>query len=180
MKGIRMTKGRILPIRKNVLGFVLGILLFCPSICSAGDLELSVGLDRGGQCVKSPDRTILVKHQPMSFCVTLTNRSGSSQSVYWQVEVGGIASLSFELTNEQGQTVVVKRKKMPVRSAQVLSNYLAAGASITKTILADPDNWDNLPVIEPGKVKTFKARAVFDNDDSNIYSQYYQLVLDGR
>lgn len=155
-------------------------LFLYPKVCSAGDLELSLGVDKGGQCVKSPDRTVTVRHQPMSFCVILSNRSSSSQSVYWQMEAGGIASLSFELTNEQGKTVIVKIKKMPVQSTQVINNYLAAGASVNKTILTDIDTWENLPIIEPGKVKTFKTRAVFNNDGSKIYSGYYTLVLDGR
>ncbi len=86
----------------------------------------------------------------------------------------------FELTPEQGQTFVVKHKKMPVNSEQVVSQYLAAGATVKKTILGYPNTWENIPVLEKDKVKKFKIRAVFENDDSKIYSNYYTLILDGR
>jgi len=169
MSGIRLTGG-----------VVFIVLFFSSVVCLADDLELSVGVDEIGQCVKPFDRTITIKRQPTPLCLILANRSSSSQSVYWQVQAGGIASVSLELTDEQGKTVTVKRKEKPVSSDQVINNYLAAGASVTKTVMADPEEWNNIPVIEPGKAKKFKARAAFYNDGTTIYSEYYTLVLDGR
>jgi hypothetical protein len=163
-----------------MLIFVLGVLFLCPAICFSADFQLSMGREQGGECIKPFDGTVTIRRQPIPFCVVLTNVSSSPRSVYWQSEAGGIASLSFELTPEQGETVVVKRKKTPTRSGQVISDYLAPGATVQKSILTDIDTWENLPIIEPGKVKKIKVRALYNNNGSKIYSDYYTLILDGR
>lgn len=100
--------------------------------------------------------------------------------MYWKAEAGGIASLSFELTSEQGETFVVRPKKKPIRSGQVISDYLPAGETFYKVILADMNTWENIPVMEEGQSKKYKVRAIFDNNSSNIYSDYYTVILDGK
>ncbi len=159
---------------------VLGVLLLYPAVCSADSLKLSLGKERGDTCIEPFDKTVTTRYQPMSFCVALTNNPSSSQSVYWKAEAGGIASLSFELTSEQGETFVVRPKKKPIRSGQVISDYLPAGETFYKVILADMNTWENIPVMEEGQSKKYKVRAIFDNNSSNIYSDYYTVILDGK
>jgi hypothetical protein len=160
---------------------VLFAVLFFPlTLCFADDLELSAAVPQGSSYAKPFDKTITVTVQPAPFSVILTNRSSSSKSIYWEPDSGYTKSLSFEMTEENGRTFVVKRRKFPTRSAAVVNSFLASGASVTKTLIMDPDEWENLPVIEPGKVKKYRARVIYDNGGHTIYSDYYTLIYDGR
>ncbi len=166
--------------QKIVWTSVLTVLFLCPMVCFADDLELSLAVEQNGSLVKPFNKSITVQQQPIPFAVILTNHSGSSVPVYWEAGTGGMSSLSFELTNELGGIIVVKQKPVPLQSSTQLKRYLAAGESVDKVILIDIDQWENVPVIEPGKVQKFKVRAVYENDGKKIYSDPYTLVLDGQ
>jgi hypothetical protein len=159
---------------------LLVALLIFPSMCWAESLEIALAVPKGLDFVVPFDKTVKIRTQPMPFSVILTNRSTSSQSVYWEPEAGATKSLSFELKGEDGRTAIIKRKKTPLMSTAAVNTYLAAGAKVTKTLKMAIDEWENLPVIEPGKVKQFQIRVLYNNDGKTIYSEYYTLILDGR
>lgn len=163
-------------ILRNIL---FAALLFFPALCLAEELELSLAVDRGLTYATSYGKTITVQMEPMSFSVTLKNPSSSAQSIYWESASGPEKFISFEMTDESGRVFTVKRKKSPSRSAAVVSSFLAGGANVSGPVTMDPAEWENLPLIEPGKVKKYRTRALYDNGGHTIYSDYYTLILDG-
>ena len=164
----------------KILRIFLFVALIFPALCFAEDLELSFAVPKGSLFVKPLDKTFTIKEQPMPFSVILTNRSKSSQRIYWETDSGYTKSLSFEMIDEFGNISMIKRKEFPAMSVALVNTYLGSDASVTKTMIMDPDEWDNLSLIEPGKVKKFRARAVYNNDGHTIYSDYYTLILDGN
>jgi hypothetical protein len=159
--------------------WLVALFLF-PSVCWADNLEIALGVPKGLDFMVPFDKTMRVRTQPMPFSVILTNRSSSSVSIYWEPEAGATKSISFELKGEDGRIFIVKRKEAPLMSTAAVNTYLAAGGKITKTLKMAIDEWENLPVIEPGKVKQFQIRVLYNNDGKTIYSEYYTLRLDGR
>ena len=161
-------------LERTVVGLIFCAMFFFPSLCLAESLELLIKVPSG-----SFSKAVTVRSQPNPFTVTLKNNSSSSQSVYWEADAGGIVNLAFEFSEEGGGSFVVKHRKVQTMSTAVVNSYLASGASIDKTIIADPDTWENVPVIEPGKVKEYRVRAVYDNNGRSIYSDYYTVIFDG-
>jgi len=161
-------------------GIFLALSLLASTVCFAADLEISVAVEQNGQFVKPFSKTVTVRQQPMPFSVVLTNRSDYSKSVYWTAGTGGMTSLYFEVTDESGQTVEVRYHPLTQATTMELNSYLQAGQSVNKTMLLNPDEWDNLPILEYGKVKTYQVRVIYENDGMKIYSDPYTLILDGR
>jgi len=155
------------------------VLFFSPALCFADELELSPAMNMGFKYVKPSDKTITIQVEPMLFSLILKNSSNSAQSIYWESDAGPTKFLSFEMTDEKGATFIVKHKKIPARSAAVISSFLSPGANVTETLVMDPDEWENLPLLESGKVKKYRTRMIYDNGGHTIYSDYYTLVLDG-
>ena len=164
---------------KMLRSILFVILLFSPALCLAEELRLSLAVDRGLSYASSSGKTITVIVEPMLFSVTLKNPSSSSQSIYWESESGPKKFLSFEMTDESGRAFMVKRKKSPARSTAVVNSFLAGGVSISGMVTMDPDEWEDLPLIEPGKVNKYRMRVLYDNGGHTIYSDYYTLILDG-
>ena len=155
------------------------ILLFPPTLCLAEELVLSLAVDKSYTYASSSGKTITIQMEPMLFSVTLKNPASSSQSIYWEKESGPAKFLSFEMTDESGGSIMVKRKKSPTRSNAVVNTFLAAGAKVSGSVTLDPDEWGDLPLIEPGKVKKYRTRLLYDNGGHTVYSDYYTLILDG-
>jgi len=164
---------------KMLRSILFVVLFFSPALCLAEELQLSLAVDRGSTYASSSGKAITVQMEPMSLSVTLKNPSGSSQSIYWEKESGPKKFLSFEMADESGRAITVKRKKSPARSAAVVNSFLAGGANVSGTVIMDPDEWEDLPLIEPGKVKKYRMRVLYDNGGHTVYSDYYTLILDG-
>lgn len=159
----------------NALKLLLGILALFPALCLAQDLELAITDPYGGRS----GNTITIRKEPVTFQITLTNRSDSSKSVYWEADAGPVTSFSFVLTDENGRIFTVKRRKFHVASSLVVNSYLDSGKKVSRALVMNPDDWDDLPSIEPGKIKKYKARARFHNSGSTIESDEYIFIFNG-
>jgi hypothetical protein len=170
---------------------ICGFLFFCwVSACPASDFQISLGLQRvrfepyggvEGYYDQPIEGTITVKKFPVQFDVTIKNVSDSAKPFYEYVDAGAISSLSFELSGIDSGTVIMREKpQYPGSFDDEVNQYLNPGEQQVIPVLIDPEDWDNVPTIQKGKVISYMMRAVYQNDYEKIYSDYYELVFDGK
>jgi hypothetical protein len=124
------------------------------------------------------DRTFRVQgNYPPSFVVIVTNTDSSTQEFYEQAASGGYSSISFEITDENGNSNVVRKKRDPGASSMVTSTYLKPQEKREFDIQVDEDTWENAFKLQKQGARKLKVRAIYDNNGSNIYSEYYYIEM---
>ena len=140
--------------------------------------SLTIGTNSFRGPLEPLDRTFRVRGDyPPSFVVTVTNTDSSAQSFYENASSGGYSSISFEITDEFGNSNVVRKKRDPGASTTVTSQYLQPQEKKMFDILVDPNTWDNAYKLHKQGARKFKVRAIYDNNGSAIYSEYYNLEV---
>lgn len=139
--------------------------------------RISLAVYKEGRYVKPFDRKIRVTEQPIPFYVIIKNISKTSQQIYKQAMAEAIDGFSFEVIDEKDHRVIVKKKPQDLSSKMLISRYLSPGDSVQAHVVIDPDEWENIPVLEPGKIKFFKVRVIYSSNNKSIYSDYYHLEL---
>jgi hypothetical protein len=174
----------------RIIAEAVFLFFICTGICAAGDFEISLGVQKvefepyggvEGYYDEPLSRTITVTSFPLTFDVIIKNKSGSSQPIYEQADAGAESSLLFELAGEDGTAFEMRQK--PARTGAFddeVSQYLNPGETETIPLTVDPEDWENVPLIEPGKVKKYRMRVIYQNDFEKIYSDYYEIILDGQ
>ena len=169
--------------RLFILPAIILLLLFslsCNAICSNGPLRVYLAIYRGGQYVEPFSREITVTQQPTPFHIVIKNVSGSSQQIYEKSSSGAYGYVGIEVINEEGRKTIVKKREESASSSMTGFSHLNPGEEKVIKMLLDPYEWENVPILERGKVKYFKIRAYYYNKAKHIYSDYYEIVLDGR
>jgi hypothetical protein len=154
-------------------------VLSLASVCMAQeDFKLRVAMYYSGNYVEPLDRTFKVQgNYPSSFQVIVINTSTSSQSFYENASDGGYGSISFEITDEEGNRNVVRKKTDPYASGTVSSTYMNPGEKRVFDITIDQDTWENAYKLLKQGARKFRVRAVYDNESTVIYSEYYDLEV---
>lgn len=165
---------------RRILIIALLAVLLLPGRLLAKDFEVSVMMLKNDLYYKPRQNKLLIQEQPIYLSVEIKNISDSSQQIYELVDVGWTGYLSFELMDEKKNLFFIKHKQKPIDSATLSSLYLSTGKSKVIAFVLGPEDWENVPELEKGKVKKFKSRVVYDNRGEKIYSDYFDLILDGR
>jgi len=171
--------------RARFLRILLVLFLVCAGVsltqlCMAeGIFSLKIGMYRFGSYSQPLDRVFRIKGEyPTSFQVIITNMSSSAESFYENAASSGYSSISFEITDEKGNTNVVRKKRDPYASSTVTSQYLRPGEKRVFDILIEEDTWENAYKLQKQGARKFKVRAVYDNNSTtSIYSEYYDLEI---
>jgi hypothetical protein len=174
----------------RIIAEAVFLFFICIGICAAGDFEISLGVQKvefepyggvEGYYDEPVSRTITVTSLPLTFDVIIKNKSGSSQSIYEQADAGAGSSILFELTGEDGVSFEMKQKTVETGAFDVeVNQYLNPGEIKTIPLTVDPQGWENVPLVEPGKIKKYRMRVVYQNGGKKIYSDYYDIILNGK
>ena len=159
--------------------FSLAIILFLSGVLfsqafAEGPFRISLVMSRGGDYIKPFDNKIVIVRQPTPFHVELKNISSTTQQIYKKAMGSAISGLQFEITDESGHTVIMKKKSEHLSSETTVGQYLSPGESRVAYVIIDPDEWENIVIMEPGK--EYKVRAIYDNNRKTLYSDYYTVI----
>jgi hypothetical protein len=167
---------------------IIFIVFACFGPCEAGDLEITLGIQRTrfeeygfeGYYDEPLSRVINVTSLPFRFDVIIRNISGSAKPVYEEVDAGPESSVLIEMTGEDGSSFEMKEKPASLSEFDYQVNeFLNPGERKTIPVAIDPEIWENTPSFEPGKVKKYRMRVIYQNDLERIYSDSYEIILDG-
>jgi len=154
------------------------------SLTSVGRAEeafkLKVAMNYEGHYLEPLDRTFRVQGTyPTSFQVIVVNISSSpaSQTFYEDASSQGYSSISFEITDENGNSNVIRKKRDPRASETVSSTYMRQGEKRVFDINLDEDTWENAFKLQKQGSRKFRVRAIYDNNGREIYSEYYALEV---
>jgi hypothetical protein len=172
-----MARGHFLKIMAVLLPACWGLCL--AHVCVAEEpLKLKIVMNYMGHYTEPLDRTFTVRGKyPGSFQVIVTNTSSSSQSFYESAASGGYSSISFEITDEEGNSNVVRKKRDPNASSAVVSTHMKPGESRAFDIFIEEDTWEGAYKLQEQGARKFRVRAAYDNNGSTIYSDYYNLEV---
>ncbi|MBP7056428.1 MAG: hypothetical protein KBB52_06225 [Candidatus Omnitrophica bacterium] len=121
------------------------------------------------------------------FKVVLKNVSSSSQSLNIGSGSGGssygaksgISLVTFETTDENGNTNVVTKKVEASQSRGESYIYLAPGKTKEFEIMLSPNEWNNAFKLAEQGASRIKARASYKSGSTTIYSDYYTVIIEG-
>jgi len=112
------------------------------------------------------------------FKVVLKNVTSSTQPLNFDESSGGIDMITFEITDESGNTNVVTKKIDAEASRYQGYTYINPGQAKEFEILLTEREWDNAyKLVKQGAAK-LKARASYKNGSNIIYSDYYTIILE--
>ncbi|MBN1460746.1 MAG: hypothetical protein JXA57_14520 [Armatimonadetes bacterium] len=118
--------------------------------------------------VEHGKRSIALDRPEAHFHVVLTNISTHNVSL-WQGEgPEGYSSLSFEVTDAEGNTWAVRKKerqwkRTPLPSAATLD----PNGHLVIDVTFDPEIWENPPLPDEGKSVTVSIRAIYEIPESD-------------
>jgi len=177
-----VTKNITMP--RNLLMFWVGCSIFF--FGAAGDaraysdsfkLTASIGY-KDGRHITPADRIFRVRTDvPNTFYITITNTSSSMEQLYMRASDSGYSSISFEISDEAGNSIVVRRKEDRNASSSVASTPIYPGEKKVFEINFNEDEWDNVFNLYKKGARHLKGRAVYENDFKKIYSEYYELIM---
>ena len=124
------------------------------------------------------DETFVLKRQLSSIYVIMRNTSGNFLKMYGSAD-DPTDLISFELTDEKGRTTIIRKKKNSSASDQRPISYAKPGLTQAFNVYLDPNVWENVVKVTPGKSTTYTLRAVLDNKVNKFYSKPYKLIMDG-
>jgi len=155
-----------------------GVLSFWSACFAQGPFTLKIAINSSHGPVEPLDRTFEVQERyPSLFQVIVTNTDSSAQQFYENASSGGYSSISFEITDENGKSNVVRKKKDTDASSTVTSTYLNPQEKRVFGIRILEDTWENAYKLHKQGARKFKVRAIYDNNGSAIYSEYYNLEV---
>ena len=161
---------------------IVFLLLFLPQFVwalSMDSLQVSIAVNIDGQYVKPANRKITIRRQPMPFYVEIKNKSRSSQKFWNPPKKGGYENaVSIEIIDENGKRAIIKKRRNQLSKSMASFQFLKPEESRIIPMLIDPDDWENVTILESGKIVHFKARAIFQNGFKKIYSKYYEVTAD--
>ena len=172
-----MTRVRFLRV-SLVLLFVCALASLAQVCMAKETFKLRIGMYYAGGYEEPLDRTFNVRgNYPSSFQVIVINTDESAQPFYENATSGGYSSISFEITDENGNSNVVRKKRNVDDSSMVSSKYLKPLEKRVFDISIDEDTWENAYKLHKQGARKFRVRAIYDNNGSKIYSEYYDLEV---
>ena len=157
------------------------LLLICVPAQAYDPFRVSLLVYQDGDFSEPFAGKITITEQPIPFYVEITNVSKNRANLWARSgKAGAYSSVSLEIRDDKGRKTIVKKKMDSFSSRERKSVKLLPGESKRLDMLIDPKEWKNVPKLEPGKIKHFKVRAIYDNYGKKIYSEYYNVTLDGR
>ena len=156
------------------------LLLHLPSgtAWSKDRIEVSLATYKRGQYVSPFDRKFRVYTQPTRFYIILKNVSSSSQQIYDLDRTGGHSSVFLEMRDDKGHKTVISKKKEAESSSISTYTHIQPGEKKVIAMLINPDEWENVYVMEEGISRHFKVRVMYDNGTSKLYSPYYDVTFE--
>jgi len=173
-----------MPLKIGMLRYFL-IACFMFFFCVIGDgrvfaepFQLKISADYPVYGAEPVDRVFKVRARfPLIFYVTAINVSSSGQFFYLQVASSGYSSISFEVTDEEGNLNIIRRKRDPNASSMIGSAYLLPGEKRVFDISMNENDWEGVFKLYREGARRMKVRAIYDNEPRKIYSEYYELIF---
>lgn len=162
-----------------VISFVALILFSCIPGSFAQDFEVYLAISHRGAMINFKGETLTLKQEPFIFHVILKNIGESSRKVYEQTGPSNLSPISFELTDEEGNTFVMREKTMTTFANSGMSSFVISGQAKTITVQVQSPQWENVPRVEQGEVKKYKARVIYEMEGSRSVSREYEFIVDG-
>jgi hypothetical protein len=108
-------------------------------------------------------RSIELYRPEQHFHVVLTNISKHDVSVWREWCSWGYFNLSFEVTDSEGKTVVVKKKQRGWGKNYPDFATIDPNGNFVIDVTFDPEVWENPPLPEEGKSQTLSIRAIYES-----------------
>lgn len=112
----------------------------------------------------------------MPFKIVLKNVTSSTQSLVVGGANKGLGLITFEITDENGNSNVVTKKIDASQSTNHGYNYLAPGKTKEFMIALNEQEWDNVFKLARQGAAKLTARASYKNGPTVIYSGYYTIL----
>jgi hypothetical protein len=156
----------------------LAFLLAAATDARAYSDSFKLTVSEDGRHGEPADRVFTVRGgAAATFYVILTNTSSSAQLFYGQVANSGYSSIVFELSDEAGNSNMIRRKRDLGSSGAVASTYIQPGESKVFEIDLNENEWENLFNLYRKGARRVRARAIYENDYKKICSEYYDVIL---
>jgi hypothetical protein len=127
-----------------ILILFLGLATDARAYSDSFKLKISTGYYYGQQG-EPVDRVFRVRTGfPKTFYVTVINISSNTQEFYEQAASSGYSSIVFEISDEHGNSNVIRRKKDTNASGAVISSHMNPGESKVFEINLNEDEWENV------------------------------------
>lgn len=166
--------------RLRILALILWMLSLTPLAWAEEPLKLEIASNYYGDYVEPPDRVFKMRGKyPNWFQVIVVNTSSYSQVFYENEADEGYSSISFEITDENGASNVVRKKRDPDATSVMTSTYLDPGEKRVFNILIKEDTWEGAFKLYKQGSRKFRVRAVYKSNFKTIYSDYYTLEVTG-
>lgn len=163
--------------RLFVAFYFLGIGVLAHADFARADLIVYVETRENGQYVEPVDHQIHVRIRPIPFRIVLKNPSSSSEKVYTST-ADGYSAISFELLGEGNKKKYIRRREQEETSSNFQQmQYLSPGQTLTFDMLLNARDWEGVVVPGQETASSLKVRAIYDNDNSKIYSDYYEVIF---
>ena len=149
--------------KKCLSGMILFVisLTLCLHAWAKGPIELSVATYREDGTYRKPfGRSIRITEQPMPFKIILKNISSSAAKLWKPSGTIYDNLVALEITDENNQTTTIYKKSKERTDYSRTYSLLGPGRTQEFQVIIDPDEWEGVPVLEEGKTKFFKIRAI--------------------
>ncbi|HPM42440.1 MAG TPA: hypothetical protein PLV52_01245 [Candidatus Omnitrophota bacterium] len=181
-------------LRKIFIVVLVSLLFFQSYLYGDGPFELTVQVfgQVGYENVvyyNPPGNVIRVRRGApvIPFKVVLKNISSSTQSLNIGSGSGGssygaksgITLITFETTDENGNTNVVTKKVELGQSRGESYIYMAPGKTKEFEIMLSPNEWNNAFKLADQGATRIKARVSYKSGSTTIYSDYYTIIIEG-
>ena len=129
-------------------------------------LDITIVEESGRGYVEPAGRAIVIAIRPMRLFVRIRNTSDADLLVRIHPE----KAYSIELKDESGRISTVKRKKKGEAAGDDVRVNLKQGAERIIRMDINPDTWEGIPDLTPGKESKYTARVIYKNADGRHFS----------
>lgn len=112
------------------------------------------------------------------FKIVLKNVTSSTQSLVVGGADKGLGLITFEITDDKGNSNVVTKKIDVSQSRGEGFNYLSPGKAKEFMIALSEQEWNNVFKLARQGPTRLSARATYKNGSTVIYSDYYTILPD--
>ncbi|MCE9612748.1 MAG: hypothetical protein K8T26_00640 [Lentisphaerae bacterium] len=147
-----------------------------PQAAESAAFVVTVVVPRGDTYAEPAEGVLVMTRQPVVFHVRVLNTAGETK----QVQVDLASACALELTDTNGRTRLVTRKRAPGADAggEVPVQSLVDGLAAMVTIPFDAAGWDGVPELAPGAPQQFDVRAVYRSVNGlTTYSKAYTVIV---
>ena len=161
--------------RLGLAVFIFGMVLSLGAKYAEANLVVYIETRVGDHFSEPVNHQIYVETRPLSFSVVLKNLSSSSEQIYRSV-ADGYSSISFELLGQDNKKKYIRRKKTDAADFQSIT-HLSSGQVFSYEMLLNARDWEGLAASGVDKGSKLRGRAIYDNNGTKIYSEYYEIIF---